>query len=418
MGKSITKEEQEKKQRQQKLKKLYTRYNQCRDAELDRFWKNSVFVWVFLALCFSGLGVLIFDHYTHYDCQKLHRGLLEDYYYLFALLISVFGLVLSNIWVWMARGLKAWYEVYEMAIWRIESQDNVFDYPHNYTIDNFWVIKETKNRCQKSVMSSASFSPSKIVILIGRLLTIIWFSVLCTYSYNKFNCEFYFDITKPNGWFFLTIGLTLIVIYLAKFLVQSSTLLTDGEKEVRQLIKKEIVKILEKKGNTLITEKDAYQFVFQNTYQTTEHKIKNCIAFVAAKMGIPLTDSLSKDVYQIVFAKVAKLNDYGIVSEVVSALTSKTPLKYSIDLSIVRFLCFRYFIIDIKVNNGSQMLIDLDKDFECLKNNVDSKYFIVKHVEKVNERRIRVRCRAKNWKSDLFNCDIYNLHDEESLINN
>ena len=47
------------KTRIEKLKELYCRYNQCRDAELDRFWKNSVFVWTFLLICFSAYGFLL-----------------------------------------------------------------------------------------------------------------------------------------------------------------------------------------------------------------------------------------------------------------------------------------------------------------------------------------------------------------------
>ena len=139
MNQSATEQEKEKKQREKKLKELYTRYNKCRDLELDRFWKNSVFVWCFLLLCFTALGKIVFDYNTQYDLQLLHKGLKEEDYYLFALIISIIGLIFSHIWVWMARGLKAWYEVFEMAIWQMETKDNVFDFSPEYTINNFWM---------------------------------------------------------------------------------------------------------------------------------------------------------------------------------------------------------------------------------------------------------------------------------------
>ena len=108
-----------------RLGKLYKRYNQCRDAELDRFWKNSVFVWVFLALCFAAFGSLFKDHNMPTKAMDIANTSNETYY-LSLSVISLIACILSWIWVWMARGLKAWYEVYETAIWDIESFKNEF----------------------------------------------------------------------------------------------------------------------------------------------------------------------------------------------------------------------------------------------------------------------------------------------------
>ena len=44
----------------EKIKFLYDKYNESRNQEMDKFWKNSMYVWTFLGLCFTGYGVLIF----------------------------------------------------------------------------------------------------------------------------------------------------------------------------------------------------------------------------------------------------------------------------------------------------------------------------------------------------------------------
>ncbi len=214
---------------QKKLKQLYDRYNQCRDLELDRFWKNSVFVWVFLALCFTAFGTLVKDKYMP---NKQLLPIDDDKYFLFLVIVSGIGLFLSFIWVWMARGLKAWYEVFEIAIWDMETNKNVFGYPSGYTIDSYWVVKDTKNDFQKLLVSSASISTSKIVILIGRFLILVWISAFLYSLWNYFDCFLYFDLSFENiNWgFVISMVCTLWIIAKCHLLVGSSTLNTDEEK--------------------------------------------------------------------------------------------------------------------------------------------------------------------------------------------
>ena len=270
MNQSATEQEKEKKQREKKLKELYTRYNKCRDLELDRFWKNSVFVWCFLLLCFTALGKIVFDYNTQYDLQLLHKGLKEEDYYLFALIISIIGLIFSHIWVWMARGLKAWYEVFEMAIWQMETKNNVFDFPPEYTINNFWIVKGTKNTLQKLFVSSAPISTSRIVIIIGKLLVLFWIIAFVYYDmrFSNTNCCIS-DCKQCNChticvclYLFKLVLIPLLVITIISFcktLVQSSTLETDGEKEIHHKIEKEIHRIINQRYDFSITEEDSYR---------------------------------------------------------------------------------------------------------------------------------------------------------------
>ena len=143
----------------------------------------------------------------------------------------------------MARGLKAWYEVFENVIWKMETYDNVFEFPKEYTIDNFWIIKGNTNSVW---MRSAPISTSKIVILIGRLLVLLWGIIFLCYFYKYTNpiiwsCNNWNTYKQIYGWkvlweafnlkfWVVTIGVPALLIY-SKLLIHSSTLKTDAEIE-------------------------------------------------------------------------------------------------------------------------------------------------------------------------------------------
>ncbi|MBR4626010.1 MAG: hypothetical protein IKO56_10805, partial [Alphaproteobacteria bacterium] len=227
---------------QKKYKQLYDRYNQCRDAELDRFWKNSTFVWVMMALCYTAFGLLL-SKYCGFDCEKtesnsVHKCVdecMKDRYEIALVVISIFGFVLSKIRIWMARGLKAWYEVYEDAIWDMEEKNNVFHYDRKYTIENYWYVKNEG----LWLFKSNNYSPSKIVILIGRVMGFIWFVTLCVMLFKYYGCDFikkdmlvFKWVTEyPNLVFWGMVTLIWIIIHLGLCLIKSSSL-RDSEEEI------------------------------------------------------------------------------------------------------------------------------------------------------------------------------------------
>jgi hypothetical protein len=235
---------------QKKYKQLYDRYNQCRDAELDRFWKNSTFVWVMMALCYTALGLLI-SKYCGFDCEKTESNTINESINesmkekceVALSVISVFGLILSKIWIWMAQGLKAWYEVYESAIWDIEEKDNILKFDKKYTIENYWSIK--RGRCR--LFKSKRLSTSKIVILIGRLMGLVWLISLTFALYNYYDCDLIDDKLIENIYqrvseykncvFWLIPALIYGVIHLGLLLIRSSALRSPYEQKIYNYVR-------------------------------------------------------------------------------------------------------------------------------------------------------------------------------------
>ncbi len=151
-------------------KDIYATLWRCRDFELSHLWQRSVFLTAFLLLVYTGYGALILNVFTlpTIDSFKLKILLLVG------LVILLIGMMFSQLWIMMAKGSKAWYEVYENAIYEIEhspvyaTEIVISKMPKDGVIhgevmglekpdDSLWTVK------------AGTFSPSKINIMIGQI---------------------------------------------------------------------------------------------------------------------------------------------------------------------------------------------------------------------------------------------------------
>lgn len=158
-------------------KDIYESLWRCRDFELSHLWQRSVFLTAFLLLAFTGYGVLMLQVMTAELGMMQMRVLL-----CVGLFILLVGMLLSQLWIMMAKGSKAWYEVYEHAIYEIEhnpdyaSEIVVDKMPEDGVIHGEVISNEKPNDSLWSVDAGA-YSPSKINIVIGQLSYVIFLSI-------------------------------------------------------------------------------------------------------------------------------------------------------------------------------------------------------------------------------------------------
>ncbi|MGN5954243.1 hypothetical protein ACP6L2_06470 [Sphingobacterium lactis] len=148
---------------QRVLDKLY----RCRDLEIANLWQRSVFLSVFLILCFTGHGYLILETYTKEKDPAVNSLIMGQ-------VISVIGIIMSIIWICMAKGSKAWYEVYEEGIVNFEHKHyEKLGIPFENVMGNMNI---ERNSLDSNVFSThgGKFSPSKINIVIGQVCLIWW----------------------------------------------------------------------------------------------------------------------------------------------------------------------------------------------------------------------------------------------------
>ena len=168
----------------EKKKMILDNLYRCRDIEINNLWQKSTFLGTLLALCFTGYGVLLFSMIT------AKKEVLFNYN-LLCFAICFISIIFSILWIYMFKGSKAHYELYERAISKFEK--NKFE-KNKFKKNKFKKNKFKKN--QEFVMGNLSveapidnnlfstkgggFSPSKINIMIGQISLILWiFAIMC-----------------------------------------------------------------------------------------------------------------------------------------------------------------------------------------------------------------------------------------------
>lgn len=155
--------------KEKELKRLY----KSRDIEISNLWQRSVFLSVFLVLCFTGYGYLLMTIIQNYEKNQ------NTYYYnIIAIFLALINVIFSVLWICMSKASKAWYEVYETAIKSFERDfKDQLGLDQNYLMGNRGLPSSKKDNCLFSRKSGA-YSPSKINIAIGQVSLIIWIIVV------------------------------------------------------------------------------------------------------------------------------------------------------------------------------------------------------------------------------------------------
>ena len=141
----------------------------CRDLEIKNLWQRSIFLASFLVLCYTAYGALIGNILGQYRLadEKIWQ------YNTAIILLSFVGIILSVLWICMAKGSKAWQEVYEDAIGKFEEQYLSKDIPKDFRSKELSGCHDKRDLCLFSV-NGGPYSPSKINIVIGQISLIIW----------------------------------------------------------------------------------------------------------------------------------------------------------------------------------------------------------------------------------------------------
>ena len=177
-------------------KDLYNRYWKCRDFELKTLWQRAIFLGPLLVMVFTGYGAFFLKTFVDDKTGLLRLFIYPDIAlsHGVAMIIAVMGIIFSILWIYMMKGSKAWYEVYERAIIAMDTQHGWllpeelldsgggFKYhrlPGYKKPESF--LKPNENAFDDEIFSSKGgyFSPSKINIVIGQVSLVFW-SMVCT----------------------------------------------------------------------------------------------------------------------------------------------------------------------------------------------------------------------------------------------
>ena len=163
---------------------LYLQICKNRDFEISLVWQRAIFLTAFLLGCFTAYGSIVLRFFKDGEGLSLATNTI-------CFLVTLVGIVISLIWIMMAKGSKAWYELYESAIKAFVVSHNASGSCLCGTMDvsvaqNDWrgVIKNAagnnsgikepeRSACWMSTDGGA-YSVSRINIFIGQFAFVVW----------------------------------------------------------------------------------------------------------------------------------------------------------------------------------------------------------------------------------------------------
>ena len=153
---------------------IYMRLCACRDFEIKLQWERAVFLTAFLIACFAGYGSFLLSVHQHGAGTGNFSSLVINGIFI---TLTFVGVVLSLLWILMAKGSKAWYEHYEQAIAAF-AKDKATDEVPEYMMAHRWYDMQgiVRNHMSNNVfcLKGGAYSVSKIVIAIGICSLMIW----------------------------------------------------------------------------------------------------------------------------------------------------------------------------------------------------------------------------------------------------
>ena len=188
----------------EKRKMILDNLYRCRDIEINNLWQKGIFLGPFLALCFTGYGVLLFSMIKECKEEVLFK------YNLLCFAICFVSVIFSILWIYMFKGSKIHYEIYERAITDFEK--NQLQLEEKYVMgklskDNIQIDKNPLT------MVGGGFSPSKINIAIGQLCLFLWIIIII--SQLVYIVNYIFCVNS----IFLSILVIILLIFVVVFLI-------------------------------------------------------------------------------------------------------------------------------------------------------------------------------------------------------
>ena len=212
----------------EKQKTILENFYRCRDLELNNLWQKSIFLGPFLILCFTGYGILLSSMIS--NGQKDTEVLFK--YNFLCLALCLVSIIFSMLWIYMFKGSKAHYELYERAI--TDFEEKKLGIEKKFVMGRFY-YNVPINECLFST-NGGNFSPSRINVFIGQISLILWILGGLVHLYKIISNHYFIKCLQEhqNILFFILIILTItfcsFIFHFINRNVKSSYLTTNRKK--------------------------------------------------------------------------------------------------------------------------------------------------------------------------------------------
>lgn len=155
------------------LKELRKEFYKIRKFEIQNLWQRSIFLITFIVILITGYANLIEKLLLERDKWLTNSDFSDIHIHVICCILAILGFIFSSIWIMMAKGSKAWYEIYEKRICQIEKELQVrAEYKMQpgapWRLDNSFLSTDP-----------GTYSVSRINIMLGQILLFIFGGASC-----------------------------------------------------------------------------------------------------------------------------------------------------------------------------------------------------------------------------------------------
>ncbi len=158
---------------------VYNRLWDCRKLEIELVWKRAAFISAFVISCFTAYGFVLSEILS----EGIGKSAIDNF---LAMAIAAFGFLLASLWVAMAKGSKAWQEVYEQALiaWgQTYCKCGITNW-EKIVAGKWWMIPDYKKQERNWWgMCGGNFSVSAINILLGFVFATVWGAMIGIHAF-------------------------------------------------------------------------------------------------------------------------------------------------------------------------------------------------------------------------------------------
>ena len=181
--------------------------NKRYDTELQLFWQRSVFVSAFLVLILTGYGALLIKIVELHSIKNIPMLLSDSLFNSLASVISTMGIIVSYIWLRIARGAKGTYEAVESRIY--DPKQGLIDKMKDYAKDSKLDLRSEFYKTEDVFkLDSGPYSPSKLNIIFVFFFLVLFSMLLTLHLIALFFCDLFLFLS------FTTVELLLLLVFI------------------------------------------------------------------------------------------------------------------------------------------------------------------------------------------------------------
>ena len=181
--------------------------NKRYDTELQLFWQRSVFVSAFLVLILTGYGALLIKIVELHSIKNIPMLLSDSLFNSLASVISTMGIIVSYIWLRIARGAKGTYEAVESRIY--DPKQGLIDKMKDYAKDSKLDLRSEFYKTEDVFkLDSGPYSPSKLNIIFVFFFLVLFSMLLTLHLIALFFCDLLLFLS------FTTVELLLLLVFI------------------------------------------------------------------------------------------------------------------------------------------------------------------------------------------------------------